>query len=427
MIRSVISVAAVASLWNVADVLAAAPFSPGNLVIARVGDGVTSLGASAASVFLDEYTTQGVLVQSIALPATTPNYGKRCVLPGSTGNSEGTLSLSGNGSFLTVAGYDAGVGDTVASTSAALVNRVVARVDVCGRVDTATAITDSPSGNSAPIRAAVTDDGTSYWFVGGGSSTGVRWTPHSTQGSSVQIASTPGNTRVVRIFQGQLHASTATAGFMGVGTIGTGLPTTPGQTATQFFGPNNSSSLYDFYRPSPALLYVADDSAAASRGLTRFELHPQAGNWLVRFTTVLGLTPTDVGLRRLCARQVLSSHEVFGLTDDGLSLVKLLDDGVNETFVTIATAPPNTRFRGIDFVPTGTCCGSDMDNDGDISNGVVPNGGVDINDLLAFLQAFELGIGLADIDNDGADPLTPDGGVDISDLLAFLIHFEAGC
>ena len=49
-----------------------APFTPGNLVVYRVGDGAAVLASSGTAVFLDEYTTAGVLVQSIPVPTTTP-------------------------------------------------------------------------------------------------------------------------------------------------------------------------------------------------------------------------------------------------------------------------------------------------------------------------------------------------------------------
>src|SRR2546428_816309 len=46
-----------------------AAFTPGDLVIYRVGDGTTgSLASTGSPVFLDEYTTLGVLVQSIPVP-----------------------------------------------------------------------------------------------------------------------------------------------------------------------------------------------------------------------------------------------------------------------------------------------------------------------------------------------------------------------
>jgi len=69
-------------------------------------------------------------------------------------------------------------------------------------------------------------------------------------------------------------------------------------------------------------------------------------------------------------------------------------------------------------------CPADLDNG---SGNGTPDQGVDINDLLYFLRAFELGNSNADLDDNGQDPASPDGGVDISDLLFMLAHFEAGC
>ena len=71
-----------------------------------------------------------------------------------------------------------------------------------------------------------------------------------------------------------------------------------------------------------------------------------------------------------------------------------------------------------------TCeCVADVDNG---TNAGVPDGGVDINDLLYYLALFNAGGIDADIDG-GAAPGTPDGGVDISDLLYFLTRFDLGC
>jgi hypothetical protein len=80
------------------------------------------------------------------------------------------------------------------------------------------------------------------------------------------------------------------------------------------------------------------------------------------------------------------------------------------------------------WLNVGICCYADLDNDGLHANGGVPDGGVDINDLLFFLSGFEAGATDVDLDNDG-DPAssTPDGGVDINDLLFFLARFESGC
>lgn len=68
-------------------------------------------------------------------------------------------------------------------------------------------------------------------------------------------------------------------------------------------------------------------------------------------------------------------------------------------------------------------CLADLDNG---SEQGVPDGGVDINDLLYFLTAFESGGLAADLD-DGQGQGLPDEGVDINDLLFFLSRFEGGC
>ncbi len=206
-----------------------APFTPGNIVVVRVGDGSATLNPAATSVFLDEYTTDGVFVQSIAVPTTTIGIQRRLTLAGNA-TSEGGLSRSVDGRFLTLAGYDAAVGTaSVASTPSITTNRVIARVTAAGDIDSSTALTNTYSGGN--IRSAVTDDGSQFWLSGTGDAdaNGVHYAPFGIAGSSVQIALQPANSRIAGIFDGQLYASTASMAIAGVHQIGTGLPTTAGQ------------------------------------------------------------------------------------------------------------------------------------------------------------------------------------------------------
>ncbi len=73
-------------------------------------------------------------------------------------------------------------------------------------------------------------------------------------------------------------------------------------------------------------------------------------------------------------------------------------------------------------VPLGPCM-ADLDDGNALG---VPDGGIDINDLLYFLAMYEAGNLSADID-DGNGWGIGDFGVDINDLLFFLDHYEAGC
>ena len=65
------------------SIASAAAFTPGNIVVYRVGDGAAALAGTGTAVFLDEYTPAGVLVQSIAMPTTTSGAHRRLVSSGS--------------------------------------------------------------------------------------------------------------------------------------------------------------------------------------------------------------------------------------------------------------------------------------------------------------------------------------------------------
>ncbi len=68
-------------------------------------------------------------------------------------------------------------------------------------------------------------------------------------------------------------------------------------------------------------------------------------------------------------------------------------------------------------------CPADLDDGSGLGH---PDMGVDVNDLLFFLAAYEAGDLRADMD-DGSGNGTFDNGVDVNDLLYFLGHYEGGC
>src|SRR2546425_12321052 len=83
------------------SVSAFAQFSPGNLAVVRVGDGVAALAASGAPVAIQEYTTLGTLANTYSLPTSG---GTAFAMTGNA-TAEGALSRSYDGSALTLAGY----------------------------------------------------------------------------------------------------------------------------------------------------------------------------------------------------------------------------------------------------------------------------------------------------------------------------------
>src|SRR5262245_17353575 len=119
-----------AALLVTASQLHAAAFTPGDLVVYRVGTGSGSLSSASTAVFLDEYTVSGTFVQSVAMP--TNGAGLQYALTASgTATSEGFLTLSGDGQYIVTTGYGTNVGvASIASSTATAVPRVVGRVDL---------------------------------------------------------------------------------------------------------------------------------------------------------------------------------------------------------------------------------------------------------------------------------------------------------
>ncbi len=329
----------------------AGPFSAGNLVVYRAGDGSAALGNSAAAGFLVEYTPTGTLVQSIALPTSASGSNRRVTISGSA-SSEGQLTRSSDGRYLAFVGYDAAPGTaSVATSTSATVNRVIARVGADGAVDSTT-VTTAFSANA--IRAAATDDGSRFWLTGG--TNGVQLAQYGVSTSALQLNTGAGastNNRAVNIFNGQLYVSSASSSLRGVGAVGSGLPTTNGQATTLLAGTNvnTSSSAYDFAIVSSTLMYMADDSAVAGLGgLQRWELI--SGTW----TRTQTWAPSNSGrIRQLVNTTTSTGENLLYVTvvdaSNVTTIQSLVDVGSASSFNVVATGATNTAFRGIEFAP----------------------------------------------------------------------------
>jgi hypothetical protein len=344
----------------------AAPFSGGNVAVCRVGSGTGSLINTGNPVFIDEFTSAGALVQSIAMPTTvTAVAPNKALIASGTASSECGLTRSTDGKFLIVTGYGAPIPTTgLAGSTAATVNRVIGVIDAAGNVNTTTSLTDYASTNNP--RSAVSTNGTDLWMAGGAG--GVRYT---TVGSttSVDLTSTAAsgtftNVRQVNIFGGQLYASSGsgTNTFRGVETIGTGLPTSGAQTVTRLPGLTDATnpSTYSYFLAdlSAAVagvdtLYVADDGAGA---LQKFSL--VSGSWVsngiigVTADAYRGLTATVSGT----SVNLFATRKGGSAAAGGGELVTLTDpSGYNAPLTgtpsLLASAAANTAFRGLALAP----------------------------------------------------------------------------
>lgn len=341
--------------------LFAAPFTPGNVVVYRIGSGTGTLLTTGAPVFADEYSPTGSLVQSIALP-TTASGGQKQLIAGGTSTSEGLLSRSANGQYLALPGYasDIPAAAALSGTAGTAVPRTLGRVDAAGGIDTSFALPDFSSSNNP--RSAVTSNGLDWWAAGGAG--GLRYAAFGAA-SSTQLSSTVTNLRSLAIFGGRLYVSTSSGSTVRIGTVGTGLPTS-GTTNTidNLPGFVTAGSPYQFLladldaaAPGLDTLYYSDDTNSAGvGGIRKFSL--VAGAWVSNGGVG---TPAD-SYRGLTGTVSGNTVSLFATRNGGSTaagggeLVSFTDTtGYNGTPsgtpVLRATAAVNTAFRGIALAP----------------------------------------------------------------------------
>src|SRR5262249_37482317 len=148
------------------------------------------------------------------------------------------------------------------------------------------------------------------------------------------------NLRGIQIFAGQLYVSDSSGTTVRLGTVGSGLPTTSGQTITNLPGFPTTGSPYGFFfadldsTPGLDTLYVADDPTSGSPGgITKYSL--VSGNWISNGT----VGAAEDAYRGLTGSVSGSSVVLFatrkggsGATGGG-ELVSLVDSsGYNGTF-----------------------------------------------------------------------------------------------
>jgi hypothetical protein len=322
-----------------------------NVAVYRVGDGTIALANTGNPVFVDEYTPAGSLVNSFEMPTAVNGNNHRLIASG-TATSEGNITLSGNGQYLILTGYDAtpGGSSSIVSGTAA---RVVGRMDAFGNIDTTTAPSNFASANNP--RGAASPDGTNFWMDGAAG--GILYAPIGTTGTATQLSTTLTNLRAAEIFGGQLYVSTSSGSAVRIGAVGTGLPETAGQTITNLPGFETSGSPYEYYFTTlnggtgPDTLYVSDSSS----GIQKFSL--VSGSWTAtgaavgtaanQFTGIAGVTSGNtVTLFATCSLSTGLGGNLVSVAD-----TSGYDEPINGTVVTLATAGTNIAYRGVALFP----------------------------------------------------------------------------
>ncbi len=344
--------------FGLVSTVGAQDFTPGNLVVYRVGDGSATLSGVATPIFLDEYLTTSNTspVQSLALATT----GSLAITSSGTATSEGMLTRSANGQYLILTGYRANSGTAaIAGTTSASTPRLVGRVSIDKSVNVSTAISDRF--NTTNIRGAVSTNGTDIWVVGGNS--GVVYTTFGSAGTTTQVSTTQPTLRCINVFNNQLYSSTASGAFR-ISSVGTGTPTTSGQTSVHLADiPNTTSAVpspYQFFFvdldpsiPGVDVLYFADDNSPSTStgGINKYAYNTTTSTWENKGRI------TTASIRGLTGRVNGSNVEMFATNNS--NIYSFTDNSgqsgsLSGALTSIATAPSNTAFRGIAFTPENT-------------------------------------------------------------------------
>jgi hypothetical protein len=330
------------------------PPPPTEFMVVRIGDGTAYATGTSAPVFVEKrQVSDGAMVgAAIALPTAVAGTNKRLTLSTSS-LAEGGLSLSADGRYVVLGGYDADVSTAnVASMTGANVNRVIGRIDAAGAVDTSTAA-NFFSGQG--IRGAASTDGTDLWAAG---PTGIVYTTLGTTAAPTSLFSNM-NMRWPQVLGAQLYSSSSSAATRGINTIGTGTPkTATAATLLAGFETQNSTSHYGFVafdRVQPVgldVIYVADDrTVAAGGGVQRWSR--SGTTWSLDGRMSMGLVTE--GARGLTGYRTANSVTLLVTTAEmPPRIVKFVDDGtaLDQLAATqLVAGTTNNVFRGIALAP----------------------------------------------------------------------------
>jgi hypothetical protein len=318
-----------------------------NLSIIRVGNGDQTLTDKGNSMFLDQFTPNGTYLSTLNIPDSGTNalitLGPTQV-PSPASVTGTTMSRSADGRFLVVAGYNTavGFGGQLNTTTAAAVPRGIALFNSSAQYNLALSSTDSAF-NSTFFRSGVTDGTNNYWGAGRNSS-GYYF---GFDAAPVSIQTTFGNMRSMALFNGNIYGASAVSGNSGILVL-PGMPTVATAPTVLFSGSTGTSDME--VSPDGNLIYVADDRAAPSGGIQRWEF--DGNSWNLAYT-LTGELPT--GARYVTATFSGSNPVVYAVskesTEDNNRIVIIQDTGASSTGTTVAYAGVNQNFRGLRFGP----------------------------------------------------------------------------
>lgn len=359
---------AVIASMSVVGSASAGAFTLGNLIVSRYGDGSATLSSAATNVAIQEFArTGGAAVQTIAFPGTGANQ----VTDSGSATSNGYIN-SYNG-FVTLPGYNSATGTaSVAGTN----TKVGTVLDGSGNVVSRTLFPTGGATGTPPspftannIRSMIATGANTFYATGtatGTPNTGGAWYYDGANFTQVSSTTTgqPTNMRNVEIYNNQLYVSSSTGSFIGISSIGSGLPTGAGQAATLQINMGTGASPYGFVMfdtnadGALDLAYIADDRTTAGGGLQKWTM--TGGVWTQSWALLVNATGNlsssagtgFAGLRGLTGTFENGVATLYATTTETSNnrIVSIADSGITPVSATnLASAGANYVFRGVDL------------------------------------------------------------------------------
>jgi hypothetical protein len=311
---------------------------PGNLYVYQISDGTAPLTSSGNSVFIDQFSTAGSLLNQVALP----NSSAGAFIASGNSATEGSLALSPAGDSLTFMGYNTPLGGTGAlnGRTAATANRDVATVSANGTFSLAATSVSFYGPSAGAGRGAVTDGNGNYWVVGVGGAAapnGAGLDYYGNSSAAAQVAAT-GSARSIGIYGGSLYYSAGTAILSVSAAMGAATPTTviadTGGTPDGFV-----------FNPGMTTAYIAE--GMAGKGIERWDLI--GGTWTLSYslggTGGFGFVTADFS----GANPVIYATTLVTGTAGGNKLEEIVDTGASSATTVLSTAGANLNYNGIAF------------------------------------------------------------------------------
>jgi len=341
-------------------------FTINNLAVVRAGDGSSALNTNGAAVNVIEYTTAGVPTGvNVVLSDGTSTAPNRLILSGDNTSGEGQLSLSSDGRYLTLTGYEGAIGSTAATYQAN--DKIVTRIANNAVADFSTRI--SVVTFNQTIRSTLTENSSLFYIAGSSvSPASANSTRFLSYGAPVTTTATTAfitDMRSLKIFKDQVYCARGN-------TVATLTPNpASGNYATktdlpgvslvghnfQSFAFLDIDATFSYLNTGYDVLYCADQTL----GLLKFFWNGTSWLYAGAFnpTSATGVTG---GLQDITARVngagnpelyvvkgAASNNNIIAITDGSGRMGNIgiaLPSAVN-----VVAAGTNYMFRGLAFTP----------------------------------------------------------------------------